>query len=331
MLEPKLQRRPGAEAQVLYAQMLLAVGRLKEGWHHNEFRWMTSTSCICDPIRTARLEWPGPAGKDDPASCGAGTWRRYPVRTLRTAHQGLGRYCPSVGTAGAAGADAWRCRHRSGTCSRRRRSVPDFDYYAHLLSLPNVFGTDWPRFRPRLLSARGSRTRRALVKTTCEVHEFSVGLVWAGNPMHPGDRYRSMSLGTMAPLGTISGVVLLPAEGCARGRCKYAAGRNGPGLAPELDDLSETAAVISQLDLVICVDTAVAHLAGALGKPVWLMIARSCDWRWLEGRDDSPWYPSARLFRQTRRGAGRTSSIASRKRWRVRVRDGGLAYRCMRQ
>ncbi len=72
-------------------------------------------------------------------------------------------------------------------------------------------------------------------------------------------------------------------------------------VGPELEDFSDTAAVISQLDLVICVDTAVAHLAGALGKPVWVMVAQPADFRWLEGREDSPWYPTLRLFRQSRR------------------------------
>jgi hypothetical protein len=73
-------------------------------------------------------------------------------------------------------------------------------------------------------------------------------------------------------------------------------------LGPELEDFCDTAAVISELDLVLCVDTAVAHLAGALGKPVWLMVAQPADFRWLEGREDSPWYPTMRLFRQSRRG-----------------------------
>src|SRR5439155_13635488 len=72
-------------------------------------------------------------------------------------------------------------------------------------------------------------------------------------------------------------------------------------LGPELEDFCDTAAVISQLDLVLCVDTAVAHLAGALGKPVWLMLPQPADFRWLEGREDSPWYPTMRLFRQSRR------------------------------
>src|SRR5207248_7697845 len=73
-------------------------------------------------------------------------------------------------------------------------------------------------------------------------------------------------------------------------------------LGPRLDDFGDTAAVISQLDLVVCVDTAVAHLAGALGKSVWLLLPKPTDFRWLEEREDSPWYPTMRLFRQSRRG-----------------------------
>ena len=77
---------------------------------------------------------------------------------------------------------------------------------------------------------------------------------------------------------------------------------NSIDLDPELQDWSDTAAAISQLDLVICVDTAVAHVAGAMGKPVWVMLPRNADWRWLLDRDDSPWYPTMRLFRQSRHG-----------------------------
>ena len=81
-------------------------------------------------------------------------------------------------------------------------------------------------------------------------------------------------------------------------------------LGPELEDFADTAAVISQLDLVICVDTAVAHLAGALGKPVWLMLQKDPDWRWMLEREDSPWYPTMRLFRQ--RGYGDWSEVIER-------------------
>ena len=73
-------------------------------------------------------------------------------------------------------------------------------------------------------------------------------------------------------------------------------------LAGELNDFADTAAIVANLDLVISIDTAVAHLAGALGKPVWILLNKGCDWRWFEDREDSPWYPTARLFRQTTAG-----------------------------
>ena len=328
VLEPNLQRRPGAEAQVIYAQMLLAVGRLREGWHHNEFRWMTEHFLQLRP------------------NFGRPVWSGQDLRgktILLHAEQGLGddiqfvRYAPHIKALGGtvlllvppvlralmrsvAGIDRVLALGADG-------SVPDFDYYAHLLSLPNVFGTDLatiPAETPylRVDPERAARWSQRLG----EVHEFSVGLVWAGNPMHPGDRYRSMSLGTMAPLGTISGVRFFSLQKGAHEEDANTppAGMALENLAPELDDLSDTAAVISQLDLVICVDTAVAHLAGALGKPVWLMIARSCDWRWLEGRDDSPWYPSARLFRQTRRGEWADVIDRVKEALESEVRNGGI-------
>ena len=294
------------EAQVLYAQMLLAVGRLPEGWHHNEFRWMTEHFLQRRP------------------NFGRPVWSGQDLRgktILLHVEQGLGddiqfvRYAPYVKALGAtvlllvppvlqalmhgvAGVDRVLVLGDDET-------APAFDYYVHLLSLPKVFGTDLatvPADIPYLCVEPKCAAR--WLQRLGEVHEFKVGLVWAGNPMHPGDRHRSMSLETMAPLGEISGVRFYSLQKGAREEDANAppAGLVLENLGPELGDLCDTAAVISQLDLVICVDTAVAHLAGALGKPVWVMIARSCDWRWLEGRDDSPWYPTARLFRQTRRG-----------------------------
>jgi precorrin-6B methylase 2 len=96
-------------------------------------------------------------------------------------------------------------------------------------------------------------------------------------------------------------------------------------LGPELEDFCDTAAVISQLDLVLCVDTAVAHLAGALGKPVWVMLPSPADWRWLEGREDSPWYPTMRLFRQSRRGEWDDVIERVKVALQERLRDGASA------
>jgi hypothetical protein len=136
---------------------------------------------------------------------------------------------------------------------------------------------------------------------------FRVGLVWQGNPKHRNDRNRSLaSLAELAPLWRVPGtrfVSLQMGAGAAEAR-------NPPDVQPlvhlgdELTDFGDTAAIVSLLDLVICVDTAVAHLAGALARPCWVLVPEvGTDWRWLRGRDDSPWYPGVmRLFRQHSRG-----------------------------
>jgi hypothetical protein len=132
-----------------------------------------------------------------------------------------------------------------------------------------------------------------------------IGLAWTGRPTHPNDRRRSLPLARLAPLaaaGPASFVSLqkpLP-------QSDEASLALFPGLADisgELSDFGETAAAIANLDLVITVDTAMGHLAGALGKPVWIMLPKASDWRWLLARSDSPWYPTARLFRQQTPGA----------------------------
>jgi hypothetical protein len=137
-----------------------------------------------------------------------------------------------------------------------------------------------------------------------------VGLVWAGaaRPDQPQanqiDRRRSLHLDQLAPLAHIPGVTFVSLQ---KGPAAAQLAAPPPGLAiedwsAELDDFTDTAALIAALDLVIAVDTAVAHLAGALGKPVWLLNRFDSCWRWLVGRDDSPWYPTLRQFRQTQPG-----------------------------
>jgi len=132
-----------------------------------------------------------------------------------------------------------------------------------------------------------------------------VGLAWAGSPQHMNDSNRSLALSTLAPLGAVSGAtyVVLQKGPAAAQAATPPAGMKLVELGAELGDFADTAAVIANLDLVIAVDTAVAHLAGALGKPVWLLLPFAGEWRWLEGRADSPWYPTMRLFRQPQPGA----------------------------
>ncbi len=133
---------------------------------------------------------------------------------------------------------------------------------------------------------------------------LKVGLAWAGNPKFPRDNFRSIALGKLVDLWRVENVRYFSLQKPLRDgdRELFPPEAAFVDLGPELADFMDTAAVIAQLDLVICVDTAIAHLAGALGKPVWLLLPEVGDFRWLEGRDDSPWYPTMRLFRQRRLG-----------------------------
>jgi glycosyltransferase involved in cell wall biosynthesis/Flp pilus assembly protein TadD len=134
---------------------------------------------------------------------------------------------------------------------------------------------------------------------------LKIGIVWAGNPTHKNDKNRSASLAEFAPLAQIPGVTFyslqvgVPEEQAAN----PPAGMTLINLAGALQDFTDTAAILMHLDLVISVDTSTAHLAGALGRPVWLLLPFIPEWRWLEEREDSPWYPSMRLFRQAQRQA----------------------------
>src|SRR5262249_2443052 len=134
----------------------------------------------------------------------------------------------------------------------------------------------------------------------------AVGVVWAGASRrndpdaHAIDRRRSMALRQLAPLADIPGVSFVSLQ-----KGDAAVATPGPPALPlhdfttELDDFADPAALVAGLDLVITVDTAVAHLAGALGRPVWILNRFDACWRWLHDREDSPWYPTARLFRQS--------------------------------
>jgi tetratricopeptide (TPR) repeat protein/glycosyltransferase involved in cell wall biosynthesis len=191
----------------------------------------------------------------------------------------------------------------------RGEQLPAFDVHAPLLSLPYLLGTTLetiPGAVPYLQPDPGrvAAWEEELAGLVADRGTLRVGLVWAGNPDHKGDRRRSLPLAALAPLAQLPGVHLLGLQkGPAAVQAEApAAGLELTNLGPQLADFEDTAGVVQQLDLVITVDTAVAHLAGALGRPVWVLLPFAPDWRWLRGRADSPWYPSARLFRQERFG-----------------------------
>jgi tetratricopeptide (TPR) repeat protein len=178
--------------------------------------------------------------------------------------------------------------------------VPEFDLWCPLLSLPRVFDTrvdSIPAPVPYLHARKAiaERWRRRLAG----LPGLKVGLVWAGSANHINDARRSVKLERLKPLFDIPGVTFVSLQVGPRS-ADLAALPSGASLdlSAELSDFAETAGAILNLDLVIAVDTSAAHLSGALGKPAWVMLPFSPDWRWLLGRDDNPWYPSLRLYRQ---------------------------------
>jgi tetratricopeptide (TPR) repeat protein len=187
---------------------------------------------------------------------------------------------------------------------RRGDPLPPFDLHCPLLSLPLAFGTTLATIPPPVADLRADAGRMARwAPRFAGLAGRRAGLVWAGNTSARADIGRPLRLATVRPLLDCgASVVALQHDVPEADRADLA---DTPGLANlggDFADFADTAAVIAQLDLVIAVDTSVAHLSGALGKPTWIMLRTAPDWRWLLDRDDSPWYPSVRLFRQSARG-----------------------------
>ena len=208
-------------------------------------------------------------------------------------------------------------------------SLTGIDLHASLLSLPYAFGTTLADIPdrvpylappPALVAAWGRRLDDALGPRTdgagtgdrsggIGCHGFRrVGIAWAGSPGHGNDRNRSLPLDALLPLTRMPGVRLVSvqkgpaAERLAARPVAGGAAADILNLDPEIADFADTAAIMANLDLVVCVDTSVAHLAGALGRPAWVLLPFAPDWRWMLHRTDNPWYPTLRLFRQTTPG-----------------------------
>jgi hypothetical protein len=184
----------------------------------------------------------------------------------------------------------------------------EFDLHCPLLSLPLRFGTTLetiPKQVPYLAvgSAYSAPWQRRLGGLK---RGLKVGLNWAGNPTVGNDRRRMASLAQFATLSAIAGVTFFSLRKDAVNSLSTPptppAGMDFVDWTAELDDFADTAGLIANLDLVISTDTAVAHLAGAMGKPMWLLLSTSSDWRWFTDGQYSPWYPTMRLFRQDRWG-----------------------------
>jgi tetratricopeptide (TPR) repeat protein len=247
-------------------------------------------------------------------------WRGEPLdgqRILLHAEQGLGdsiqflRYVPLVEAAGGVVVlEVQRQLHRLAEGLPKLdallapgRGLPDFDWHCPLMSLPLAFGTGLdtiPAQVPYLTIPE--RERQHAASLGWPATGLRVGLVWSGSPRHRRDRYRSIALSLLEPLLKLPDLHFFSLQvGPSKAQLE-----DVPftiiDLAPDPVNLADTAAKIANLDLILTVDTAVAHLAGALGKPVWVMVPFLPDWRWFLEREDSPWYPTMRLFRQPRPG-----------------------------
>ncbi|MGD0390512.1 MAG: tetratricopeptide repeat-containing glycosyltransferase family protein [Tepidisphaeraceae bacterium] len=292
-----------AEAHFNLSVALLARGDFQEGWEEYEWRWKCKDH---PPLRNfAQPQWDG---------------HSLEGRTLLLhAEQGFGdalqfiRYLPLAAQRG--GKIIIECQAElqrlfqtiAGRCQVmvRGQPLPAFDLHCPLLSLPRVFATNLdniPNIVP-YLHADAEDAGRWQHRLAEHAPLVKVGLGWAGSPGNKNNRNRSINLASLAPLGQIPGVRFFSLQ---KGEAAAEAKTPPPGMelvdwTQELKDFADTAALIANLDLVIAVDTAVAHLAGAMGKPVWTLLP-FVPWRWLLGREDSPWYPSMRLFRQPRMG-----------------------------
>jgi tetratricopeptide (TPR) repeat protein len=293
-----------AQARWNLALALLLDGQFAEGWRHYEVRLALPELGGKQPRLPGTL-WDGgkPAGKT----------------LLIATEQGLGdavhfaRYAQLLERAGAR--CVLRCpdqlaallasAHGVVQVSSEGEPLPAFDAYLPLLSLPRVFATTPTTIPATVPYLTVSATQRAAARATLERAGATrrIGLCWAGNPGNPNDRKRSLPLSVLAPLLALPGISWFSLQaGDAAAQLATCAGAQRVVPLPADTALDETAALIAELDLIVSVDTAIAHLAGALARPTWLLLPFAPDWRWQLGRDDSPWYPTLRLFRQPRPG-----------------------------
>jgi tetratricopeptide (TPR) repeat protein len=295
-----------AQAHNNLAFALLASGEFKHGWQELEWRWKCADNYQLPQRNLVQPTWDGSplAGR---------------TILIQTEH-GFGdsiqfiRYVPLV--AGHDGKIIIECQpelqrlfqtvHPSAQVIARGDPLPRFDVHCGLLSLPRIFGTtlgNIPNAVPYLY-ADDQKAAKWRARLADDPSAFNVGLVWTGNPANRLNRNRAVDFSMLAGLGNVAGVRFVSLQ---KGAATVNAKNPPPGFeivdwTDELKDFSDTAALITNLDLIISVDTAVAHLSAAMNKPVWLLIPFMPEWRWMLVREDSPWYPTMRLFRQETRG-----------------------------
>jgi tetratricopeptide (TPR) repeat protein len=290
----------------------LLAGRFPEGWA--EFEWRAR-----DVARRADFGYSNVPRWDGMRFDGK--------RLLVSKEQGLGdmifvaRYLPAVAALG--GETIFEVPHEAYRLMQRLPGITAYDsargpvdttgieLQCPAFSLPGVFGTvesTIPNTVP-YLSTDDALTARWRERLQLRRDVRNVGIVWAGYPDHRLDRFRSCTLADLAPLGGVEGIRWISVQKGARASDGAPSGFAIERLDTQIADLDDTASILRLLDLVITVDTSVAHLAGALGVPVWTLLGLGTDWRWMLGRTDSPWYPTMRLFRQRVPGDWRSLAI----------------------
>ena len=292
-----------ADAHLNKALTLLQMGNLAEGWDEYEWRWKLKRAGPCPHPQPA---WDGSPVPDKSVLLWSEQGLGDTIQFVRYAALAKGRAgkvyldCPGPLRgllAGCPGVDAlW------GAGAGQHA-----DFQAPLMGLPRLFGTrveGIPSSGPYLFADAAMREAwRARAQALGP--GLKVGIAWQGNTKYAGDRHRSVRLEKLKPLAGLPGVRLVSIQ---KGPGSEQLGTLGKEMGIEdwgalvTGDFRDTAGAVSALDLVVAVDTSIAHLAGALGVPVWVMLPLNPDWRWLLGREDSPWYPSARLFRQEKWG-----------------------------
>jgi len=296
-----------AEVHVNRAVILLNQGDFAEGWSEYEARWATAAFRAYQEIPFGRPQWTGEplAGK----------------RILLHAEQGFGdaiqfvRFIPEVVARGGTVFLEVQAPIKAlmegllepGHVLARGEARPEFDVHCSLISLPFALklGFEAIPHEPYLRAPLAVRedVRQALDRATGDGRGLRVGITWRGNPTHRWNVVRSLKPEQLAPLAAVDGVewFCLQKDATAEELARFPL-RLAPLDARYLNGFLSTAAVIEELDLVVSIDTVTAHLTGALGKPLWLLLPAFYDWRWHSHLEDSPWYPSARLFRQGRPG-----------------------------
>jgi tetratricopeptide (TPR) repeat protein len=286
------------------ALLLLLAGKFHEGWQVYERRWLDTDRMTRPAFFRADLEWKGPA--------------LQPVagkRVVIYAEQGLGDVINFVRYAKVLQADGATVfcvlqpeltplvESMPGVICLKPNLNIEADFHVALLELPLHYRTDLSNVpvQTPYLQAPAEKSAAWQAKLAPWDGKLKVGIAWAGHHIHANHHNRSMALSEFKPLLELAGVQcfsLQKSDGGAYTDCTPAPDQL-IDFTPQWQDFTDSAAMIEQLDLVISIDSAVIHLAGALGKPTWVALPPNPDWRWLIERTDSPWYPSMRLYRRT--------------------------------